>query len=53
VFVQSRLVLGTIVTSKIWEMVEWVLDNPTWSASVMAAVVLCVVFALPDSRRQK
>ena len=41
------------MVGKIWEVVEWILDNPTWSASVLVGVVLCVVFALPDSRNQK
>jgi hypothetical protein len=40
-------------TGVIEETFAWVLDNPMWSASIVAAVVLTVVFALPDPPRSE
>jgi len=42
-----------VVTGVIWDTFGWILDNPTWSASIVAGVVFCVVFALPAPRGSK
>ena len=42
--------MDAIWANLIWETFAWVLDNQAMSASILAAVVLSVVFALPDDR---
>ena len=37
-----------MLTGMFWEIFAWVVDNPGWSASIFAGVVLSVFFALPD-----
>ncbi|WP_428661404.1 hypothetical protein [Reyranella sp.] len=41
------------MTDVIWDTFGWILDNPTWSASIVAGVVFCMVFALPAPRGSK
>ena len=40
--------MGANWADVIWETLAWVLDNQAMSASIVAAVVLSVVFALPE-----
>jgi hypothetical protein len=40
--------MGANWADVIWETLAWVLDNPVMSVSIVAGVVLSVVFALPD-----
>ena len=40
--------MDAIWADLIWETFAWVLENQAMSASILAGVVLSVVFALPD-----
>jgi len=42
--------MDAIWADLIWETFAWVLDNQAMSASILAGVVLSVVFALPEDR---
>jgi hypothetical protein len=35
----------------IWEILDWTIDHPIWSAFILIIVVWIVVFALPVARR--